>query len=333
MVQGFVSRMGGCLRIASELGVGTVVEIVLPRARIDDGDMPDRDHASPDPGLHGDATLLLVDADEQFRRVTATFLRELGYVVLEANNAETAVALVHTLRRLDLLITDQLMPGVSGATLMSRLRTDWPGLPVQFLIGGEPGPELVGEAVLSKPFSFSALATAVLERLGRWTPQDSRGDRLLARLQTPALRQLYLIWHASKAPGELMPRLSGIDPLRFGLGPHAFIVEVETMDPAKFRFTTVGSALTQRLGRPLDGLAIDVVSRDDDMLGDMYSTYRRCARNLAPVYQAARFNFGDGLPLHLERIVLPVSENTRTITHLVGLALFTEPGGQDPMDS
>ena len=326
MVQGFAARSGGCLRIESEPAMGTVIEIVLPRAPIHDGATAERTEAAPDPALHGDATLLLVDDDEPFRRVTAGFLRELGYVVLEANNAETAMALVQTQSRLDFVLTDQTMPGASGLTLVMRLRTDWPGLPVQFLIGRAPGPELAGEAVLRKPFSFASLGTAVLERLGRWTPPDADSDRLLRRLQAPALRQLYLNWHASKEPGALLPRLSGIDPLRFGLGPHAFTVAMVSDDPAEFRFLSVGSALTRRLGRPLDGAAIDITAEDAETLGEIGATYRRCARNLAPVYQAARFNFGDGSPLHLERIVLPVSENARTITHLVGIALFTEPG-------
>ena len=326
MVQGFAARSGGAVRIESEPGAGTVIEIILPQAPIQNAAASDRSDVPPDPALHGDATLLLVDDDEQFRHVTAGFLRELGYAVLEANNAETAMALVQTLSRLDLVLTDQTMPGASGITLITRLRTDWLGLPVQFLTGAPPGPGLAGEAVLRKPISFTALGRAVLERLGRWTPNDADGDRMLRRLKAPALRQLYVNWHASKEPGALFPRLSGIDPLRFGLGPHAFIVAVENSDPVQFRFETVGSALTRRLRRPLNGERIDNPAEDDETLGEIYATYRRCARNLAPVYEAARFNFGDGAPLHLERIVLPVSENGTTITHLVGIALFTEPG-------
>jgi hypothetical protein len=46
---------------------------------------------------------------------------------------------------------------------------------------------------------------------------------------------------------------------------------------------------------------------------------------MSPVYQSARFDFGEGDPLHLERLVLPVSEDTLRITHLVGVAVFSEP--------
>ena len=329
MVQGFASRSGGCLHIDSRPGIGTTVEIILPRAPIEALVAGEQQTGTPDPTLHGDATLLLVDDDQQFRHVTAAFLRELGYTVLEADNAETATALVHTLPQLDLVMTDHEMPGASGLMMVTRLRRDWPGLPVQFLTANAPGAELAGEAVLQKPFSFTALGNAVLERLGRWTPQSSQTDRLLKRLRAPALRQLYLTWQASKADGVLLPPLSRIEPLPFGLGPHAYTVAVESGAVPCFRYVSVGHALTMRLGRPLQGSVVeDAAAEDEEILGELRACYRRCARNLGPVYQSARFNFGDGSPLQIERLVLPVSDNGQTVTHLVGIVLFSEPGGQ-----
>ncbi len=328
MVHGFASRSGGRIHIESEQGVGTTVEIIIPRAPLDSVAGATAAGPGPDPGLHGDATLLLVDDDDQFREVTATFLREIGYHVLEAGNAETAMALVHTLQRLDLLLTDEDMPGANGRTLVRRLRADWPGLPVQFLTGSLSSDTLVGEAVLRKPFQFAELGTAVLERLGRWTPPSVAGDRLLKRLKTPVLRQFYLNWQTAKVNGAALPTLSSLDPVRFGLGPHSFTAAIENEDPLEFRFVSVGAALTTRLGRSLDGAAIPSMPEDEDVLGELYATYRRCARNLNPVYQAARLDFGDGSPLHLERLVLPISENSQTVTHLVGIALFSEPNGQ-----
>jgi CheY-like chemotaxis protein len=327
MVNTFASRSGGCIHIESKPGSGTMIEIILPRAPIDSVVDDETAAPTPDPGLHGDATLLLVDDDDQFRQVTATFLRELGYHVLEASNVETATALVHTLPRLDLLVTDEDMPGASGRTLVTRLRGDWPGLPVLFLTGTAPLAKLAGEAVLRKPFQFVALGAAVLERLGRWTPPGGAGDRLLKRLKTPALRQLYLNWQTAKADGVTLPSLSSLDPARFGLGPHSFTAAIENEDPVGFRFLSVGSALTTRLGRRLEGVAIAGTPESEEILGELHATYRRCARNLSPVYQAARLDFGDGSPLHLERLVLPLSENARTVTHLVGIALFSEPNG------
>ncbi|MGI4952994.1 MAG: ATP-binding protein [Janthinobacterium lividum] len=324
MVSGFASRSGGGIHIESEPGAGTAVDIVIPRAPIDGEADPVAGAPGPDPGLHGDATLLLVDDDDQFRQITAAFLRELGYHVLEAANAETASALAHTLPRLDLLLTDEDMPGATGRTLVGRLRADWPGLPVQFLTGSAPDARLVGEAVLRKPFQFAALSAAVLERLGRWTPPGGAPDRLLKRLKTPALRQFYLNWQTARIEAAGLPTRSSLDPVHFGLGPHAFTIAIDSHAPLRFRFLTVGAALSMRLGRPLDGVIVEAVPEDEELLGNLHATYRRCVQRLSPVYQAARLDFGDGPPLHLERLVLPVSDDAETVTHLVGISLFNE---------
>jgi putative addiction module CopG family antidote len=328
MVQGFAARLGGCLRIHSRPGEGTRVDIILPRAPIDSLEAAPGEAALPDPALHGDATVLVVDDDEALRQVTAAFLRDLGYTVLEAGSAETAAALVRTLKRLDLLLTDLRMAGGSGSMLALHLRTDWPGLPVVFMTGAETWPELAGEVVLAKPLRFTTLSTAILERLGRWSPPDGPTDRLLRRLNTPALRQLYLNWQTARIDGRSLPGLAALDPVRFGLGPHAFIVRVESTEPLALRFLSVGTELTTRLGRPLNGASIGSAHEDQDILGELEITYRRCARLQAPIYQSARFDFGDGAPLHLERLVLPVSDDGETLTHLVGIAVFNESNAQ-----
>ena len=234
MVQGFASRSGGRIHIESEPGLGTTIEIIIPRAPVESTAEGNAESPGPDPALHGDATLLLVDDDDQFRQITAMFLRELGYQVLEASNAETATALVHTMRTLDLILTDEDMPGAKGTTLIARLRADWPGLPALFLTGSSPALQLPGEVVLRKPFAFSQLGAAVLERLGRWTPPTGAADRLLKRLKTPALRQLYLNWQTARINGFILPSLSSLNPARFGLGPHSFTATIEHYNPMKF---------------------------------------------------------------------------------------------------
>ena len=109
--------------------------------------------------------------------------------------------------------------------------------------------KLAGEVVLRKPCKFPSLGAAILERLGRWTPPGGAADRLLKRLKSPALRQLYLNWQTAKVNGVTLPSLSSLDPARFGLGPHFFTAAIENKDPLKFWFLSVGSALTTRLGR------------------------------------------------------------------------------------
>ena len=328
MVNGFATRQGGCIRIESSPGVGTTIEIILPRAPIGRVEIDAEPTPAADPVLHGDATILLVDNDEPLRQVLATYLRELGYVVLEAGSAEVAVALVRTLKRLDLLVTDVVMPVASGPMLALSLRSDWPNLPVLFITGGDAGPDLSGEMVISKPFPASAVAAAILQLLGRFIPVGDARSRLMQRLKTPALRRFYLNWQTCSVPAESLPSLAQIDPARFGLGPNSFVAKVESEQPASFRFISVGAELTSRLGRPLDGELIDNSFDDDEILGELHGTYRRCMRNGRPIYQGARFDFGDGSPLRFERLVLPISEDGDAITHLVGIAVFTNEAGE-----
>ena len=167
MVDGLVAQLGGVLRIDSRLGEGTCIELLLPRAAADFA-APDAAAAEPEEGRHGDAVILLVDDDEQVRTVTATFLRDLGYTVIEAGTAESAYALATTLGALDLVVTDVVMPGADGPTLAARLRADLPDLPIVFVTGRAPDPDaLRGETVLRKPFKARDLARAILAKLGR----------------------------------------------------------------------------------------------------------------------------------------------------------------------
>ncbi len=156
MVHGFAEHSGGCLRIDSQEGQGTLVEIILTRG--------DQDATQAlDPTQHGGATILVVEDDEQIRSMTAGILRDLRYTVIEARNAEVALALVHTLDRLDLVITDIVMPGADGPTLVNRLRSERPSLPVLFLTGFAASQ--ADDPVLRKPVSRNELAAAVLDCL------------------------------------------------------------------------------------------------------------------------------------------------------------------------
>ena len=328
MVSGFAGRQDGCVRIESELSVGTSIEIILPRAPFGVAGNGADAALAAEPCLHGNARVLIVDHDDSLRQVLAVYLRDLGYVVLEARNAEAALALVRTLRRLDLLVTDVLLPFASGPTLALSLRTDWPELPVLFMTKGDTGGDLAGETVLVKPFSMGAMAASIAQLLGRSSPANDARSRLMQRLKTPALRRFYLNWQTQGLPGEALPSLSQIDPARFGLGPHSFLVSVESHSPPTFRFVSVGIALTARLGRQLDGVVIDNSLDTDDIVGELHATYRRCMRDRSGVYQGARFDFGDGSPLVFERLVLPVSEDGETVTHLIGIAAFTDATGE-----
>ena len=107
---GFAEQSGGALLIESRSGIGTKVSIVLPRAPF----LDEEPVSQIDPNLHGRAVILLVDDDEQVRPLTASFLRDLGYTIIEAPTAEIAFALAHAPEALDLVITDVVMPGADG---------------------------------------------------------------------------------------------------------------------------------------------------------------------------------------------------------------------------
>jgi PAS domain S-box-containing protein len=160
---GFAEQSGGALLIDSQSGVGTKVSILLPRAPFF-GEEP---VAQIDPNLHGRAVILLVDDDEQVRPLTASFLRDLGYTIIEAPTAEIAFALAHAPEALDLVITDVVMPGADGPKLAARLRKERADLPILFITGHAGTSDLEGERVLQKPFGHAELADAVLKMLGR----------------------------------------------------------------------------------------------------------------------------------------------------------------------
>jgi hypothetical protein len=95
-----------------------------------------------------------------------------------------------------------------------------------------------------------------------------------------------------------------------------------TVDPALFRVAHVGEALASRLGRPLDGEPVGLIGAE--LPGSQEAAYRRCARTCGPCYEQARFALGDGQPVAFERLLLPFSDNGRDVTHLLGMAVFTD---------
>jgi len=327
MVRDFAAQSGGACRIDRVPGGVTSMEIVLPRAMVRDDCAVPEAPAALDPRLHGGATILLVDPEEPARARTATLLRDLGYTLAEAGDAEAAESRANWLPALDLLITAMELPATDGASLAARLRADRAGLPVLFLTAFEPGPSLAGELVLRRPAAEADLAGAVLDLLQRRRSLLAAppGIALLRRLRTPSLRAAYLTWHAARLAGEALPRRANLDLARLDLAEHCALVAVDLAgaEPG-FRFVSVGRALTDRLGRGLDGTSIGPEGDAQDVPGSLQAAYRRSARTRAPVYESANFDFGDGPPLRFERVTLPLSEDGEVVSHLLGVVLFHE---------
>jgi PAS domain S-box-containing protein len=328
MVHGFATQAGGALRIESRVNEGTVVEIILPRAEV--GVSEPEDAVELESGMHGDADLLLVDDDPHVRMVAAGLLRELGYHVTEAANAEVAYAVAITMKRLDLVITDMAMPDGSGMTFVQRLRAERPSLPILFVTGLVDQPALDGESVLAKPFTRQELANAVLRKLRRINAHEkgsAMSDRLAARIHTEALRRVYQGWLRTKGL-QVLPRLTEMDLTSFGLMDRMFVADVKGCeDVTTFRYLSVGRMLTIRLGRPLDGAEGHIANAQDmgdTALGSLNGAYLRCCRSKVPTYEFARYDLGDGVPALFERLLLPFSDDNQNVTHLVGLVLIPD---------
>lgn len=112
------------------------------------------------------------------RRVTARLLGHLGYAVLMAGDAETALELLRS-GSVDLVVTDVVMPGVSGIELAQRIRSEHPGQSILFTSGYSPrlyaeNQGFAPEPMMPKPYSMAELATAVRSALteGELTPED-----------------------------------------------------------------------------------------------------------------------------------------------------------------
>jgi PAS domain S-box-containing protein len=145
---GFARQLGGTVRLRSQPGAGTTVEVFLRRA-----DGRERTVAP---------RLLLVDDDADVRGVAATLLREEGFLVDEAESGLAALALLAA-GPYDAMLADLGMPGMSGIELAGIVEQRHPALPVIFLTGNAD-PALVGRLngpVLNKPYSIEALLNTV----------------------------------------------------------------------------------------------------------------------------------------------------------------------------
>jgi CheY-like chemotaxis protein len=176
-VYGFIKQSGGHLKIYSEVGHGTTVKIYLPRnayRQEEDEELQDSVVGKGEPG----ETILIVEDDADLRAYLAEVLRGLGYYVLIAPNAQSALGTLERLTvRVDLLLTDVVMPGMNGRDLGRRAKQIRPGLRVLHMTGYSRNAVIhqgkLDEGVdpLQKPISQSHLAIRVREALDRPSEQ------------------------------------------------------------------------------------------------------------------------------------------------------------------
>jgi signal transduction histidine kinase/DNA-binding response OmpR family regulator len=170
MVHGLTKQSGGHFKIYSEVGEGTTIKLYLPRATEAEDIVLD---VATGPIRGGAETVLVVEDDDDVRETTVGLLSELGYRVLKARDAQSALTVIESGVAIDLLFTDVVMPGpLRSPELARKAKERQPGLAVLFTSGYtenaivhhgrlDPGVEL-----LSKPYSREALARKVRHLLG-----------------------------------------------------------------------------------------------------------------------------------------------------------------------
>jgi PAS domain S-box-containing protein len=169
-VYGIVKQSGGFIWVYSELGKGTSFKLYVPRV----------DQAEERSGVSkpmtevptGTETVLLTEDEQDVREIAKEFLESGGYKVVEANDAAEAVQLARQHSgAIDLLVTDMVMPGMTGQELAVQLQREYPGLCIVFMSGySEHAATEMANAdptvrFLSKPFSRGALLRMVREIL------------------------------------------------------------------------------------------------------------------------------------------------------------------------
>jgi len=176
-VHGIVKQSGGHIAVYSERGHGTTFKVYLPR--VDEAAELESAPLS-EVNAGGTETILLVEDEPSVRAVVTRMLRDMGYTVVAVDGPEAALATdPAVLDAVDLLLTDVVMPHMSGERLADILADRRPSLPVLYVSGFSPDAVLharvqrPSEAFLAKPFTRAQLSDAVRAALNRAGPAET----------------------------------------------------------------------------------------------------------------------------------------------------------------
>jgi two-component system cell cycle sensor histidine kinase/response regulator CckA len=167
IVQGLMAEQGGTMSLESKVGGGTTVRLLFPLAPT----TLTRSSASPGVIRGGDETILVVEDEDAIRRVAQRSLERFGYTVLVAADGAEALALLRTGRHVDLVISDAVMPRMTGLELHERLQRE--GIAARFLLASGYWPEEGSNTApippdvpfLPKPWMVNELARKARELL------------------------------------------------------------------------------------------------------------------------------------------------------------------------
>jgi PAS domain S-box-containing protein len=172
MIYGFVGQSDGAVLIESAVGTGTTIEICLPRYR---GDLAPEENVpkeTVESRTDRNEVVLVVEDEDVVRLLVVEVLNELGYLALEAADGSSALRILQSSQRIDLLVTDIGLPDLNGRQVVDAARTKRTDLKVLFMTGYaenaagsaflEPGMELI-----SKPFTMEHLALKISDMIAR----------------------------------------------------------------------------------------------------------------------------------------------------------------------
>ncbi|QIG99637.2 MULTISPECIES: PAS domain S-box protein [unclassified Bradyrhizobium] len=172
MIYGFAKQSGGQVRISSVLGRGTTVHLFLPRhSEREEATVSSADFSTA-PRAGAGETVLIVDDESSVRMLVAEVLAELGYTAIEAADGSSALQVLRSDTRIDLLVTDVGLPGgMNGRQLADFGRSARPALKILFITGYaekvvmDTGALDTEMAILTKPFAMDGLAGRIRELL------------------------------------------------------------------------------------------------------------------------------------------------------------------------
>jgi CheY-like chemotaxis protein len=243
------------------------------------------------------ASILVVEDDADMRALLHAYLTGQGYEVCEASNADEALLILNTERRIDLLLADVVMPGArDGIALAAEARRIRPGLKVLHVTGYperfSDNPHLVKQGgFIRKPVDRSDLLKRVGHLLGRWAVD-----------QNEVLQRAFHYW-LDKAAGRPFPRRSDLDPAEIKhLLPYVSIYE-RSGDPPRYRCRLSGTKIAAATGvDPTGRLLEDFLTRDD--LQFIVMQFEKVETSGLPLYVASSFRSPES-DLSTERLILP----------------------------
>jgi len=175
-VYGIVKQSGGYIEVSSEVGVGSCFRLYFPAVEAEAASRTARDKAETAPA--GSETILLVEDEENVRRIARLALETYGYTVLAAENGREAMSITERFGRvIDLVVTDIVMPEMSGPQLVAKIRARHPRLQILFISGyandlaDHEAVLRASTAYLLKPFSPRQLAAKVRGILDAASPR------------------------------------------------------------------------------------------------------------------------------------------------------------------